>query len=62
MKMNGLTITQRINFIKTFYKNGDSATATYRALRVDYGLNNCPITQAIATILKKFKGTGPNCH
>ena len=33
--------TQKI--IKTYYKNGDSARATYRDLRGDYGLHNRPI-------------------
>ena len=38
MKMDRLTITQRINVIKTYLlQNGDSGTATYGALRGDYG-------------------------
>ena len=45
--MDRLTITQRMKTIKTYYKNGDSATATERALRGDYGLHNHPTTQAI---------------
>ena len=36
--------------IKTYYKNDDSAT--------DYGLYNCPTTQAIGKIVKKVKETG----
>ena len=56
--MDRLTITQRIKIIKTYYKNGDSATATYRALRGDYGLHNRPTTQAIGKIVKKFEETG----
>ena len=44
--MDRLTITQRIKLIKTYYKNGDSATATYCALRGDYGLHNRSTTQA----------------
>ena len=52
--MDHLTITQRIKMIKTYYKNGDSATATYRTLRGDYGLHNRPTTQAIGKIVKKF--------
>ena len=40
--MDRLTITQRIKIIKTNYKNGDSETATYRALREDYGLHKRP--------------------
>ena len=52
--MDRLTITQRINIIKNYYKNGDSATATYCALREDYGLHNRPTTQAIGKIVKKF--------
>ena len=36
-----LTITQR-KIIKTYYKKGDSAKATYRALRAGYGnWQNC---------------------
>ena len=57
-KMDRLTITQRIKKIKTYYKNGDSATAMYHALREDCDLHNCPTTQAIGKILKKFKETG----
>ena len=53
MKMNRLTIKQRIKIIKTFYKNGDSATATYCAKRGD-GLHNRPTMQAIGKIAKKF--------
>ena len=37
--MNRVTITQRIQMIKIYYKNGDSATATYRALGGDNGLH-----------------------
>ena len=43
--MDRLTITQRIKIIKTYYKNGDSATAMYRALRANYGLRNRPTAQ-----------------
>ena len=56
--MDRLTITQRIKIIKTYYKNGDSATATHHALIGDYGLHNRPTTQAIGKIVKKFKETG----
>ena len=43
MKMGRLTIIQRINIIKTYYKIDYFATATYRALRGDYASNwqNC---------------------
>ena len=44
LKMDRLTVTQRIKITKTYYKNGDSATATYRALGGDYGLHNRPTT------------------
>ena len=37
--MDHLTILQRKKIIKTYYENGDSATAMYGALR-DYDLNN----------------------
>ena len=58
MKMDRLIITQRIKIIKTYYKNGDSATAKYSALREDYGLPNRPTTQAVGKIVKKFERTG----
>ena len=53
-KMDRLTITQCIKIIKSFYKNGDSITATYRALRGFYGFHNRSTTQAIGKIMKKF--------
>ena len=56
--MDCLTITQRIRIIKTYYKHGDSATATHRALRGDYGLHNHPTMQAMGKIVKKFEETG----
>ena len=43
--------------IKTCYKNVDSSRATYRALRGDYSLHNCPTTQAVGKIMKKFEET-----
>ena len=42
-KMDRITITQRIKIIKIYYKNGNSATATYRALRGDYSLHNAAL-------------------
>ena len=57
--MNRLSIIQRIKIITDYYKNGDSATATYRAVRWDYGLHNRPTTQAaFGKIVKKFEETG----
>ena len=56
--MDRLTITQRIKMTKIYYKNDDTATATYRVLRGDYGLHNRPTTQAIGQIVKKFEETG----
>ena len=53
-----LTITKRIKIIKTYYKNGNSVTVTYRALRRDYGLHNRPTMQAIGKIVEKFEETG----
>ena len=42
MKMYRLTMTQSTGIVKTYTKNGDSATATYLAFRGDYGLYNRP--------------------
>ena len=56
--MDRLTITQRIQIIKTYYENSDSVTATYRTLRGDYDLYNRRTTQAIGKIVQKFEGSG----
>ena len=56
--MDRLTITQRIKMIKTYYKNCDSVTATYGALREDYGLHYRPTAPTISKIVKKFEETG----
>ena len=56
--MDRLTITQSIKIIKTYFKNGESATAMYHSLREGYGLHNRPIMQAIGRIVKKFEETG----
>ena len=45
--MDGLITTQCIKIIKTYDKNGDSPTTTYRALRGDCGLHNRPTTQVV---------------
>ena len=55
--MDRLTISQRIKILKTYYKNDDSATATYCALREDYGLHHHSTTQAIGKIVKKLEET-----
>ena len=52
-KTDCLTITQRIKIIKTCYKNGDSAPATYCAVRGDYGLHNR---------LSNYAGNWQNCE
>ena len=57
-KIDRLTITQRIEILKTCYKNGDSALATYCAFRGDYGLHNRTTKQVIGKIVKKFEKTG----
>ena len=44
--------------IKTYYKNGDFATATYRASGGYYSLHNRLTMQAIGKIVKKFEETG----
>ena len=53
--MDCLTIAQGIKIIKSYYKNGDCATATYLALNGDSGLNNRPTMQAIGQIVMKFE-------
>ena len=44
--------------IKTYYRNDDSVTVAYRALRGDYGFHNRPTKQAIGKIVNKFEETG----
>ena len=55
--MDRLTTQQWIKIIKTSYENGNSDTATYRALRGEYGVHNRPTTPAIGKIVKKFEKT-----
>ena len=55
MKIDRLTIIQRLKMIKSCYKKGYSTTVTHRALRGDYGLRNRSTTQAIGKIVKKFE-------
>ena len=40
------------------YKDDDSATAMYRAVRGNYGLHNRSTTLAIGKIVKKFEEAG----
>ena len=47
-------LTERMQISKTYYKNGDSAIATYRALRRDYGLHKRITMPAISKTVKKF--------
>ena len=42
---------------QTYYKNVDSATIKYRALRGDYGLRNRSNTRVIGKVVKEFKET-----
>ena len=48
--MDRLTTLQHIKIIKTCYKNSDSATAAYLALRGDYSLHNRRTTQETAVV------------
>ena len=57
-KMDRLTIKQSKKIIKTYYRNCDPATVTYRTLRGDYGLHNRSTMQTIGKIVKKFEETG----
>ena len=41
--------------IKIYNKQSDSAIATYRALRGDYGLNNRQTKRTIGKIVKKLE-------
>ena len=56
--MDRLTIIQRIQIIKTYHKTGDSATATYRALKGYFGFHNHSNTQPIGRVVQKFEATG----
>ena len=56
--MDRLTIAKHIKIIKTYYKYGASATATYCVLRGNYSLHIRPTTTANGKIVKKFEETG----
>ena len=47
--------TTHKNYQNLLQNIGDSDTATYPALRGDYGLHNRPTAQAIGKIVKKFE-------
>ena len=59
--MDRLTITQRIQIVKTYYKNCDSATATYSALRGDYNLHTRPTTNIDRPVHHCFACFSENC-
>lgn len=40
--MDRFSIAQRVNFVKLYYKNGDSPANTFRALRTDFGRHGRP--------------------
>ena len=54
--MDHLTTKQLIKIIKTHYKNGDSATATYRGVEEEQIM--VYITIQLRKELKKFEETG----
>lgn len=56
--MDRFTTAQRVRIVKMFYKNGDSAVATYRALRPEYGRHNRPSQQTILNVVNKFEQNG----
>lgn len=56
--MDCLTVEERVKIIKFYYKNGDSAVSTFRALRADYGRHNRPTQQTISNTVRKFEETG----
>lgn len=52
--MDLLTVEKRDKIIKFYYRNGDSAVSTLRALRVDYGRYNRPTHQTSSNTMRKF--------
>lgn len=57
-KMERYSIAQRINIVKTYYKNNDSPSETHRALRKDFGRHNRPVLSTISSVVAKFERTG----
>ena len=56
--MHGFTIAQRVNFVKLYYKNGDSPARVYRALRSDFGRHGRPTKHTIPNVVRIFEETG----
>ena len=52
-----LLISHTLLITKSYYKNSDSAIATYRVLISSYGSHNRPTMQAIGKIVKKSEET-----
>lgn len=55
MKMDRFSIAQRVNIVKTYYKNNDSVSNTHRALRKDFGRHGRPVLSTISSVVDKFE-------
>ena len=53
-----MTTEQRIQVIKSYYKNSESPTATVRELRVTLGRNAAPTESSVRKLIRKFETTG----
>ncbi|KZC13929.1 Histone-lysine N-methyltransferase SETMAR [Dufourea novaeangliae] len=51
------TNEQRLEIIKTYYRNSESVVATLRALTPIFGRNNRPTRQAVRAMVNKFEST-----
>ncbi|XP_015432539.1 PREDICTED: uncharacterized protein LOC107188711 [Dufourea novaeangliae] len=55
--MAKFTDEQRLEIIKTYYRNSESVVATLRALTPIFGRNNRPTRQAVRAMVNKFEST-----
>lgn len=56
--MDRFTIAQRVNFVKLYYKNGDSPARVFRAIRNDFPRHGRPTEHTIGNVVRKFEQTG----
>lgn len=56
--MRRLSIEQRVLVVKTYYQNGESATATVRKLRPIMGRRDVPKESTVRRLMTKFEETG----
>lgn len=58
MMMKSYSLEQRLFFVKTYYRNGESITVTLRKCRTKYGQHFTLARETLRQLIKKFEQTG----